>query len=72
MTVRDRFDAGPGGKDRERAAEQRAGYVRGLVQTTSALRSFELASAAVRAGTACAFAVDLVASWHEQRRQEGW
>jgi hypothetical protein len=42
------------------------------VQNTSALRTIDRATAMVRAGTAGQFEVDLIAAWHEQRREEGW
>lgn len=69
MSVRDRYDQG---KDKVHADEKRAGYVRQLVQNTSALRTIDRATAMVRAGTAGAFEVELLAAWHEQRREDGW
>lgn len=69
MSVRDRFDVA---KEPTRAAEERAKWVRDGLQQNTALHTIELANVAVRAGTAGPFAVDLVASWHEQRRAEGW
>lgn len=69
MSVRDRYDVG---KDKEYAASQRAGYVRGMVQQSTALRTIELANAAVKAGTAGPFALALVEAWAAQRRAEGW
>lgn len=69
MTVRDRYDVGD---KKQQAQTQRAGYVRELVQNTSALHTIDRATAMVRAGIAGAFEVELVAAWHEQRREEGW
>lgn len=69
MSVRDRYDVGD---KKQQADAQRAGYVRQLVQNTSALRTIDRATAMVRLGTAGPFEVDLVISWREQRDMEGW
>lgn len=68
MSVRDRYDVG----EKTTAAEERAKYVRDGIQQNTALHTIERASLAIKAGTAGPFEVDLVASWHELRRQEGW
>jgi hypothetical protein len=69
MSVRDRYDVGD---KKQQADTQRAEYVRGMVQQSTALRTIEIANAAVRAGTAGPFALALVQAWAEQRRVEGW
>ena len=69
MSVRDRYDVG---KEVTYAAEQRAGYIRNMIQRSTEQRALVVANDAVKAGTAGSFAVALIAAWHEQRRQEGW
>lgn len=69
MSVRDRFDVG---EKKQQADTQRAQWVRDGLQENTALHTIERASLAIKAGTAGPFEVDLVASWHELRRAEGW
>lgn len=69
MSVRDRYDVG---KEKTYAADERAKYAREMLQQNTALHTIELASTMVRLGIAGSFEVELVAAWHEQRRQEGW
>lgn len=69
MSVRDRYDVG---QEKTYAAEQRAGYIRNMIQRSTEQRTLAIARDAVKAGTAGPFAVDLIAAWHELRVEEGW